>query len=301
MSTTYLDAITYTQRQPTGLILAPYTGNLGRIAACTAGATSLTVPALSKALAQYDAVYLFDGPQSEVLQVGAAGAAINATSIPLQSPTAYAHSAGVAYCTDGAQGSVGEQIVTASQWVEDICHQSLWQTTYAGEILRMPSMRAALDNMHGLIFKPRHVPVTALTALSIATDASTSIAYDPTQAIIDSELEHVSVPNLQGIPGGSQTSLYQPLRPLMARQHIAWLTITYTAGFAVGSLPATVVRACSLLVNQCFAELYNAIGADSIVEGERNVVFTMRGDTTGESLLMKQAMKLLQPYIVEES
>src|SRR5437868_12414123 len=102
---------------------------MGRISACIQGATSLTVPATTVALTQYDFLYLFDGAKTEVLQVGAAGATIGSTSIPLLSPTTFAHNTGSAYCTDGTDGSLGQQIVTASAWVEDICHQALWNST----------------------------------------------------------------------------------------------------------------------------------------------------------------------------
>src|SRR5689334_6799850 len=104
---TYTDNLTYL-KQPTGLVLTSYVGNTARLSGSVAlGATSLPVPATSVALSQYDAVYVFDGPNSEVLQVGAAGAVQGATSIPLQNPTAYAHAAGTPYCTDGTAGSLG--------------------------------------------------------------------------------------------------------------------------------------------------------------------------------------------------
>src|SRR6185312_6605476 len=162
----YLDCIQYARLAPTGLILSGYTGNMARISACSAGASSLTVPATTVALNQYDDLYLFDGSNTEVLQVGVAGAAQGVTSIPLLNPTAYAHSAGKAYCTDGTDGSLGEQIMTASQWIEDICHQSLWSSTYT-ETLRMPTMRASIDNQRSLNFRPRHSPVMSLASLTL--------------------------------------------------------------------------------------------------------------------------------------
>lgn len=306
MSSVYIDPIIY-QSQPTGIITTAYIGNLFRLATQQAqGRTSLTgLPssALTVALNPYDNLYLFDGPNSEVVQVGSGGAAIGASSIPLQAATLYAHNAGVVVCSDGTTGSLAQQIFTASQWVEDICHQALWQTTYAGEILRMPSMRASIDNQWCLNFKPRHVPVTSLSALTIQSDATNSTMYDPTQAIIDSELQSVSVPNLQGLPGGSNQGQGQVqwLRPARSRQATLWITVTYTAGFVTGALPWTVQRACSLLVNQCFVQLSNAVGADTIQQGKRNVTFALRGDQSGESLLLKEVHRLLQPYIVEEA
>lgn len=304
MSSTYLDCFQY-QQSPTGwnAAIATYLGNSGRLTnPCSAGATSLKVPATTTALSPYDALYLFDGPSSETLQVGSAGASIGVTSIPLQSPTQYAHAAGVAYCSDGVAGSLGQQIFTASQWIEDdICYQALWATSYTGEILTLPTMRAALDNQGNLHFRPRHFPITALSALSIQTSQQQLYAYDPTQAIIDSDQQTVDLPVLAliGTTGNqSQTNAWYPTVPI-TRQTTGWITVAYTAGYATGALPWPIVRACTLLTSECFVQLENPIGADSITQGKRSVTFAIRGDTSGESLLVKQARQLLGKYIMQ--
>lgn len=295
MSNTYIDAITYS-KSATGLTLAPLYGNLARISACTQGATSLTVPALSVALAQYDEIYLFDGPNSETLQVGAGGAAQNATSIPLQAGTEYAHSGGQAYCTDGASGSLGQALFESSRWVEDICYQSLYQATYTSEELSMPTPRASIDNQGGLNFRPLHFPVTALSALSVATSNSASaISYDTTEAQIDSLQRQVSVPILTPLNSGEQ-SLTAQFSPALSRSQKAWLTITYTAGFVASALPWVVTRAALLLTSEMFALLKNPIGVDSQKLGKQEYSFAIRGDLSGDSLLVKQAKQLLQRY-----
>jgi hypothetical protein len=165
----------------------------------------------------------------------------------------------------------------------------------------MPTMRASINNEGVLWFRPRHFPITALTALSIKSDPLSVTDYDPTQAIIDSEQQLVSVRNLVPLSNSQQqqSSIGTPWNVARSRNRQQWLTITYDSGWT--NLPSTIQRACSLLVNQCFVQMYNSIGADQIVEGERNVMFTMRGDTTGESLLVKEATKLLQPYVMEEN
>jgi hypothetical protein len=300
MVSTYIDHITYL-KQPTGLTLTTYVGNNARLSAnVLADATSLTVPVTTVALSQYDPVYVFDGPNSEQLQVGSGGAILGATSIPLQVATAFAHNAGTPYCTDGTAGSLGEQIFIASRWIEDdICHQALWQTAYTNEILTMPTMRASIDSQRNLHFRPRHFPITTLTSLSIMTVQGNSISYDPTAAIIDSDQQTVDIPMLTAV-GGNQANQGNPwLWRTVNRTSNAWLTLAYTAGFAVGALPPPVTRACTLLTSECFSTLVNPTGADQINQGKRSVMFMLRGDTSGESLLIKNAIKYLTPYIAE--
>lgn len=306
MASTYIDPIAYL-KQPTGLTLGAYVGNIGRISSCVAGATSLTVTSALTVgpLNQYNSLYVFDGPNSEQLQIGPAGAAVGSTTIPLQSATAYAHSAGVVYCTDGAAGSLGEQIFIASRYIEDdVCHQALWQTSYTGEILTMPTMRASIDNQANLHFRPRHFPITALFSVSVISNQQLSWSYDPTQAIIDSDQQTVDLPQVALLTSNgnppNQTYTGNPwVTPGMLRSRNAWVTIAYTAGFAVGSLPPVVTRAATLLTSEMFSQVVNPVGADSINQGKRQVVFAIRGDTSGESLLVKQAKQLLSPYITQ--
>lgn len=300
MTNTYIDASTY-KNAATGLTLTNQYGNLARISACSVGATSLTVPATTIALNQYDSLYLFDGPRSEVLQVGPGGAIIGATSIPLQSGTQYAHAGGQAYCTDGVQGSLGQSIFEASRWIEDLCNQSLWSTNYADEILTMPTMRAAWDNRGCLHFRPRHFPITALTSVVVMANQQTSWQYDPAQAIIDSDQQTVDLPPIALTTGGGTPSQIFTGSPWgyagISRQSNAWITLAYTAGYT--EMPWGVVRACTLLTSDGFVQLENPIGATQITQGKRSVTFAERGDLSGDSLLVKQAKQLLAPYVVE--
>lgn len=300
MINTYLDNLTY-QNAATGIQTSSLVGNSGRLSPVALGATSLTVVApLTVALNQYDPVYIFDGPNSELLQVGSGGATIGATSIPLQAGASAAHAGGTAYCTDGTQGSLGQALCEASRWIEDICHQALWSTTYTGEILTMPTMRASIDNQYNLHFRPRHFPITALSTITIQVNQTYTVPLDATQAIIDADQQTVDIPNVNYLNSG-----YPPTQGMgmvwypISRQVNAWLSLTYTAGFAVGNLPWTVTRAAMLLTNEMFSQMENPIGADSIVQGKRNVNFVVKGDTSGDSLLVKQATKLLNPYITQ--
>ena len=299
---TYVDCITYS-KATTGMILTTQVGNIGRIASVTAGATSLTTIAVTTvALDQYDALYITDGPNSEVVQVGSGGAAIGATTIPLQSATQYAHAGGTPYCTDGIQGSLGQAIFEASQWIDDTCHQALWSTTYTNEILTMPTMRAAVDNQQNIHFRPRHFPITELSALSIMDSSQVAVSYNPAQAIIDGDQQTVDIPvgaiqTQVGQQGYSQGFTFWEQR--LNRQRTAWITLTYTAGYAVGQMPWAVTRAATLLTSNSMGQITNPYGVDQINQGKRSTVFTLRGDTSGESLLVKEANKLIGPYIAQ--
>lgn len=297
---TYLSIYDYLGA-PTGQNTAALVGNVFRFTAVQqAGATLLIVPttALTVQLQPYDTLSIFDGPNSELIQVSTMTLP-NSTAIRLLSGLQYQHNPGVAVCSDGTGGSLATQLFTASQWIEDTCHQALWATTYTNEILTMPTMRAALDNEHNLHFRPRHFPITAISALSIQTTQLDPIAYDPTQAIIDADQQTVDIPNLAPIPSSMQSQQTVPyvMTPQLSRRQNAWITLTYTAGYS--TLPWPVRRAGILLTSACMAELSNPVGADSIQTGKRNVTFMLRGDQSGDSLLVKQAMKLLQPYIAE--
>ena len=297
MTNTYIDCIAYS-KQPTGLVLSTYIGNMARIGTTALGTTSLTVPALTVALNQYDSVYVFDGSSSEELQVGAAGAIIGATSIPLLNPTAFAHTSGTPYCTDGTSGSLGEQIFTASKWIEDdICFQALWSTAYTSETLTMPTMRAAIDNQGNVHFRPRHFPIASVSTITLQDARKIQYPMDQTQAIIDSDQQTVDISLSALSSTQSQVQQGYPWYGRIGRNTTAWIILGYTAGFS--TLPTTVRRACTLLTSECFVQLENPIGADQINQGKRQVQFMLRGDTSGESLLVKQAKSLLQAYIAE--
>lgn len=301
MASTYIDPLQYT-RNPVGIAgLTAYYANVLRLPAVhNAGVTkisNLPTSAITAQLNAYDNLYIFDGLNSEIVQV-ASITTPGATQIPLVSPTQFTHAVGTVCCSDGTMGSLATQIFTASQWVEDICYQSLWVSTYTGEILSMPTMRAALDEQGILWFRPRHFPITALSSITLQTTNLTTMSFDPTQAIIDGDRQLVQIPNLQGLTtSGAPSQFALQQGPPISRSAKVTITITYSSGY--NPLPNTIIRACSLLVNQMFVQLVNSIGADQAQEGKRNITFTLRGDQSGESLLVKEAVRLLKPYIVE--
>lgn len=299
---TYIDPFIY-QQMPTGNNVSGYIGNLFRFTSSQIIGGSLSVPAsaITTTMQAYDSLYIFDGPHSEVVQPSAE-VTIGSTNISLVSSTLYTHAAGTPVCSDGPLGSLGLQILIASQWLEDeITRQPLWQTAYTNEILTLPTMRASFDNQMGIHFRPRHFPVTAISAISLQNNTMYTVGYDPTQAVIDSDQQTVDLPVLavittSGSGTSSQAYPYWLTSPGIGRNMTSWMTINYTAGFLGNNLPWPVRRACSLLVNETFVQLQNPIGADDTSMGKRHVTFTLRGEVTGKSLLVKQAEKLLQPY-----
>lgn len=298
MPGTYIDPLLY-QRAPTGVESASLVANLVRLNTLhVAGATTLAVsPALSASLSQYNNIYVFDGPNSEIVQVGSAGASSGATSIPLQGTgLQYQHNAGTLICADGTYGSLAAMIFSASATLETITKQPLWQTTQ-NETLRMPSIRASLDNQFALTFKPRQYPITALTSVAIQTFQGVSIQYDPSYATIAGDRETITMSALVTLSGSDTSTTYFYAQPL-TRTTNAWLLYTYTAGYAQGALPHDVELACTYLVSDLLGLRDNPTGAAQLVIGKRNLVSALRGDTSGESLLYKSAIKILSNYMV---
>src|SRR5579864_5000548 len=170
MPSTYIDIFDFT-RATSGLEWQSLLGNAAHFTTLQAqGATSLSVPAsglnaITVQLNQFDHITIMDGSNTEVVQVGSAGAPVGATSIPLLTGTSlqFAHAIGVAWCSDGAAGSLADQIVNASKWIEATCYQSLLQTSYVNEPIDMPGIRASVSNRGALTFRPWHWPVTAIS------------------------------------------------------------------------------------------------------------------------------------------
>jgi len=262
----------------------------------TAGAvTLLVVPNTTVQLNQYDRITIFDGPNSEVVIVaGTTNAGVG--SIGIQTPgLQFQHAAGTPCCSDGVLGSLADQIVDASDWLEtDFTFQALFQATYTGEILPMPSMQVSIDNQGMLVFRPKHFPVVSVSSIVMNTMQANPVTFNATQAFIDANQQYVRVPNLQ-MTGTSQ--VFYP-NQWISRNRNMWLTISYTAGFQPAALPSGVRDVMVLLVSDILSRRQNPTGADQIDFADKRLVATMRGDTTGESLLVKQAKKKAAKYKV---
>jgi hypothetical protein len=281
-------------KSTTGLEWSSLVGNTGRISSNTSqNATNLVItPNLTVQLNKYDTVTIFDGPNSEIVTVSTNTSA-GAGTIPV-SATAYSHADGTPYCTDGAMGSLAQEIIRASQYAETICKQALFLTTYTDEKLAMPTMRGSIDGNHNLHFRPRHWPIQTLSTLSISMSASVT-QYDPSQVVIDSDKQICSMPNM--LPLVSNAISQYPIRNISSRNQYAQLIITYSAGYA--TIPADVVQAVILLVSDYLGIRQNPIGAVDIFSGERKISSVLKGDNTGQSLLYKKAKSILDNYTVQ--
>lgn len=296
MPNTYIDFFQY-QRSPSGLETASLLGNSMRLSTtANAGALALNnTPNLVVQLNLYDPVTIFDGPNSEVVLVAATAAAGN-SSFTIQAPgLQFQHAAGTPMCSNGVLGSLADQIVDACAWLEaDFTYQPLFAATYT-ETLPMPSMQASIDTQNMLLFRPKHFPVTAVSAISIAAIQGQGMVLDATQAFIDANQQYVRVPVLNATGPASQ--VYFPQMPFN-RQQQQWLTITYTAGFVPSALPADIRDAAVLLTSVILSRRQNPTGADQIDFADKKLVATLRGDNTGEGLLVKEARHKLRRYKV---
>ena len=253
------------------------------------------VPTLSTAINQYDVLTIFDGSSSEIV-TATANAVIGTSSVAV-TPTQFAHSAGTCYCTDGVLGSLADQIVKASQWLETICKQSLYFSTYTNEELAMPTMRGAIDNHYALHFRPRHWPIGSISAISITTVPGGTVNFDPAQIIIDSDKQICSMPNIAALPAAGSGQAPYPIWSVPSRYRGAQLTLTYTAGYT--TIPPDVTEAAVLLTSDILAKRQNPVGAPDLGSGTRRLSAVLRGDNSGESLLYKRAKKILDNYTVQ--
>lgn len=289
----YLSIFDYL-RAPTGLETGSLVGNTARLSSAqVAGSTSLPIsPATTVALAANDRITIFDGPNSEVVIV-ASSTAIGQASIPILAPgLVYDHVQYTPICSDGVLGSLADQIVDACGEMENFLQQSLFYATYT-ETLRMPSMRASIDNQQMLAFRPHHFPISLDDGITIKRNNADPVTYDAIQAILDVGQQVVSVPWLvAGSGGGSTYSLWQPV----SRSTNLFLTITYTAGYSADSLPGDVREAGILLTSDYLAKRLNPGGAAEVDSGTRHNVAVLRGDLSGESLLYKRAVRILNTY-----
>lgn len=289
----YLSIFDYL-RATTGLETGSLVGNTARLASAqVVGALSLSItPATTVALAANDRITIFDGPNSEVVVV-ASITAIGETSIPLQAPgLVYDHAGNTPLCSDGVMGSLADQIVDACGEMENFLQQSLFQATYT-ETLRIPSMRASVDNQQMLVFRPRHFPVSLESGITIKRNNADPVNYDATQAILDGTGQVVSVPWLVAGSGGGST---YSLLSMVSRSTNLFLTITYTAGYPAASMPGDIREAAILLSSDYLAKRLNPGGAAEVDSGTRHNVAVLRGDIAGESLLYKRAVRILNTY-----
>src|SRR6266702_2339804 len=174
-----------------------------------AGATTLPIiaPGIQTTLNPYDHLTIFDGSSSETVSVTVATDTTGAQAVQC-SALQYSHMVGTPVCGDGIAGSLANAIVAASTYLENICQQSLFLSTYTNELIAMPTIRASIDN-HGVMhFRPRHWPINSITSVAINSLPNVTTVYDPTQVFLDSDKEICSIPNMQPLSIGGGQSPY---------------------------------------------------------------------------------------------
>lgn len=294
---TYLDPFAY-RRSPSGLESDSLLSNLLRLSSSVAvGATQLSVqaPGLTTNLNINDHLTIFDGLNSEVVTITVSTDTLGTQTITC-TPTLAAHASGTVLCGDGIMGSLPDMIVYASATLENICRQSLWISTYTNETLRMPSMRASIDNQGMLIFRPRHFPVQGDTGITIKQNNSNPITYDATQLILDGEAEVVSVPWVTVATGGGGGGSTYSLLQNVSRTSNLWLQITYQAGW--NPLPGDVSEAMICLVSDLLAKRQNPTMAPHISLEGKTLQRVSPRDLKGQGGLYARALELLSPYVM---
>lgn len=272
-----------------------------------AGAASLTVESTLGILPGQD-IYLFDGPNTEIIRADPTNPTPTATSIALASgvTTQFAHSAGVNVATGGARGSLPQMIIQASAWIENYCQQgilgdrSLFSHSHS-ERLRMPSTRAKIDPWYSLAVRTRAFPVESVTSLTLDFGAGVTMSLDATQVKIDATGRSFVLPYVQAVGSTSGVGALALLSgPPIARDEQGWLEVVYVAGFTWPDLPWNLQTATSLATQEYLAAIQNPTGAAEIRQGDTMILQRQRGsggkETSIYGLFMSQAMALLDEY-----
>lgn len=242
--------------------------------------------------------WILDGPSSEVVVV--TGSA-DGTHVTLAAPgTALAHANGASFSQAGTAGALAELILRASAWIEGYCQQgvsgdrSLFAATRT-ERWTMPSARAALDRDQVLAVRPGHFPVQSVSALAIEFGQGQNLAFDVTQIELPAAGRLVHLPYLlQASPSPGQQLLLESRG--LSRSRRQWAVLTYVGGFNAGALPYDIQQACAWVVSDLLAFRQNPTGAAEMRLGKKALVARLRGDLTGDSILLLRAKAALEPY-----
>ena len=273
---------------------------LGLNTTLTAGivAGSVSLPVSNSTGWAAGAVWLLDGPWSEVAQVTGAP---DGSTLALAAPgLAFAHSAGVSISQAGPTGALAETILRASAWIENYCRQgtpadrSLFALPRA-ERWRLSGARAWLEPDGTLVVRPGHFPAQSVTALSVETSPGAALALDVSLIELASDGGLIELPasTLSGMPGVGAA-------PGLSRGGRGWLSLSYTGGAATpGAVPYDLRQACVWVVSDLLGQRRNPTGAAAVRMGGFELQARPRTDPSGDSLLLIQAKAALQPYRVE--
>jgi len=223
--------------------------------------------------------------------------AADATHLTLAAPgTAMAHAPGVSASQAGAGGSLAEVILRASAWIENYCQQgtsadhSLFALSRT-EKWGMPGRRALLDVDGTLVIRPGHFPVQSVASLAAQLPSGASQNLDLSLAQITGEGRLIEAPLV--FPGAAPFAVLPTALTRAGRQ---WMIVTYTGGFAAGTVPYDVQQACVWMVSELLSARRNPSGAATVKQGTNELVARLRRDTTGDSILLVQAKAALAPW-----
>jgi hypothetical protein len=294
----YLDVPGYLRsaaNQETASLLGLSTTTAGGSQA--AGTTTLAVTSSSGWVA--GPAWMLDGPNGEVVQVTAAP---DGTHLTLAAPgTSLAHAGGVSVSQAGAAGALAELILRASAWMENYCRQGTSggdRSLYAfsrTERWTMPSTRAHLDRDGVLVVRPGHFPIQSVSALSVELGQGQSLAFDISQLELPSDGRLVELPYLLAASPSVGQQLLLETRGL-SRARRQWAVLTYVGGFNANVVPYEVQQACAWVVSDLLGYRQNPAGAAEVRLGKKEVVARLRGDLSGDSILLLQAKAALEAY-----
>jgi len=292
----YLDVLGYL-RATTGQETASLVGlntTLGGSGTIAAGTVSL--PVAASAGWAVGSLWILDGPYSEVAQV--TGSA-DGTHLTLAAPgTAFAHAAGVSASQAGSGGSLAEALLRASGWIENYCRQGSATTDrslYAlsrTERWGMPGARSWLDGDNVLAVRPGHFPVQSVATLAVTLADGTTLSLDVSQAQVVSSGRLIELP--VALIGGAYPVV--PSGPLLSRWRRQWVSVTYTGGIAIGAAPYDVQQACVWVTSELLGQRRNPWGAARVRQGKFELEARLRGDASGDSILLLQAKAALEAY-----
>jgi hypothetical protein len=82
----------------------------------------------------------------------------------------------------------------------------------------------------------------------------------------------------------------------LSRARRQWAVISYVGGLTAGAVPYDVQQACAWVVSDFLGYRQNPAGAAEVRLGKREVVTRLRGDLSGDSILLLQAKAALEIY-----
>jgi hypothetical protein len=137
--------------------------------------------------------------------------------------------------------------------------------------------------------------VQSVSALSIELGQGQSLAFDVTQLEYPSAGRVVELPYLlQASPSIGQQLLLESRGLSRARRQ--WAVLTYIGGLNAGAVPYDVQQACAWVVSDFLGYRQNPAGAAEVRLGKKEVVTRLRGDLSGDSILLLQAKSALELY-----